>query len=103
MNSIAGHLFLFRFMKLFKEIQFQDSNEDYGDYEVSKTTVMIHNIPSNLPVVECNTLVRQIFKSRFGRDLDAVHTVGKYNKIRLDKYYSQRNNLEEQIEIANEK
>ena len=102
-NSIAGNIFIFRFMNLFKGIEFQASHEDYGDYDVSKTTVMIHDIPSNLPIIECNTLISHIFKSRFGRELEEVHTVGKYDKRKLDNYYSKRNFLEDQIEIFNER
>ena len=102
-NSIAGNIFIFRFMNLFKRIEFQASHEDYGDYEVSKTTIMIHEIPSYLPIFECNTLISQIFKSRFGREFEAVHTVGKYNKVKLDNFYLKRNFLEEQIESYNER
>lgn len=87
-NSIAGYVFLYLFMKLFKGIEFQEYQEDYGDYEVSKTTIMVHNIPAHMPVIEANTLLGQIFKSRFGKELEAVHTVGRYEKKKLDKYYS---------------
>lgn len=79
LNSIAGYVFLYLFMNIFKELEFQAYHEDYGDYEVCKTTVMIHNIPAHLPVVEANTLLGQIFKARFGRELRSVHTVGRYN------------------------
>lgn len=102
-NSIAGYVLLYLFMKVFKDTEFQAYNEDYGDYEVSKTTVMIHNIPSHMPVIEANTLLGQIFKSRFGRDLEAVHTVGRYDKRKLDKYYGKRNYLEDKLEFFNEK
>jgi len=102
-NSVAGYIFLYYFLKIFKQFEFQPYHEDYGDYEVSKTTIMIHNIPPHIPVIECNTLLGQIFKSRFGKDLEAVHTVGKYDKVRLDKYYDKRNWIEDKLEYYSEK
>ena len=90
LNSIAGYIFLIVFLRVFKQFEFQPYHEDYGDYEVSKTTIMIHNIPSYIPVVEWNALLGQIFKSRFKTELEAVHTVGNYDKIKLDRYYRER-------------
>lgn len=98
LNSIAGYVFLYRLMRVFRDIEFQDYQEDYGDYEVSKTTVMIHNIPPTMPVIEANTLLGQIFKSRFGKDLESVHTVGRYDKRKLDINYAKRNLLEDKLE-----
>lgn len=98
-NSIAGYVFLYFFMKIFQSTEFQDYKEDYGDIDVSKLTVMVHNIPSKMPVVEANTLLGQIFKSRFGKELESVHTVGKYDMKKLDKYYFKRNFLEERLEF----
>jgi hypothetical protein len=98
-NSIAGYIFLYLFMKIFQKTEFQDYKEDYGDIDVSKTTVMVHNIPHRMPVIEANTLIGQIFKSRFGKDLESVHTVGKYDMRKLDRYYFKRNYMEDKLEF----
>jgi hypothetical protein len=98
-NSIAGYIFLYLFMKIFQKTEFQDYKEDYGDIDVSKTTVMVHNIPPRMPVIEANTLIGQIFKSRFGKDLESVHTVGKYDMRKLDRYYFKRNYMEDKVEF----
>ena len=98
-NSLAGLVFLYLFMKVFTAIEFSPYHEDYGDYEVSKTTVMVHNVPPHLPVIEANTLLGQIFKSRFKNDLEAVHTVGRYDKAKLDYLYSKSNYLEDRLEV----
>lgn len=56
-----------------------------------------------MPVVEANTLLGQIFKSRFGKDLETIHTVGNYDKRKLDLFYAKRNYFEERFEFANDK
>jgi hypothetical protein len=99
LNSIAGVGFLYLFLRVFMNIEFQAYHEDYGDYEVSKTTVMVHNIPAHIPVIEANTLLGQIFKSRFNRELEAVHTVGRYDKRKLDHFYNKRNRYQDNLEM----
>lgn len=97
MNTVAGWVFLHYLKQALKEIEFAPLEEDYGDYEVSKSTIMLHNVPSTISVVDANSMISQIFQTKYHDSLESVHTVGKYDKLQLDKYYMMLDQIKEII------
>ena len=98
-NSIAAYIFLYiysenkHFKNIFAETETHENIDEYVGVDASKTTIMVSNIPPEVPVIEANTLLGQIFKSRFRKDLEAVHSVGWYDKVMLDKLHHSKDRL----------
>lgn len=94
-TSVLGYFFLYNFMKEFQSIEFPKFEEDFGDYGVAKSTIIVHNIPPDLPVADVNALLRQVFQSIFGENVKSVQTVGDYKTERLDKYYTKLDQIKQ--------